>query len=286
MATKELKDSPSPESSSNFVEAVEIEAEEPELGKSAPENTLEHVKAHHDPRLIAKRLAEGPESVYLKEFIYGAVDGAITTFAIVAGVAGAGLSAGVVIILGFANLLADGFSMAVSNYLGTRAENQLRLKIREMEREEIERFPEGEEEEVRQIFARKGFEGELLEDAVGVIVSDQEKWIDTMLQEEHGMSLNEHSAFRAGLATFGAFCLVGFIPLITYVLNWIFPGLVDDPFAWSAILTCVAFFWVGAAKGRFVSHHWLLSGLETVGVGGIAAGMAYGVGVLLRGLVG
>ncbi|TNE79017.1 MAG: hypothetical protein EP334_04495 [Gammaproteobacteria bacterium] len=243
-------------------------------------------KAHHHPRLIAQRLEEGPDSVYLKEFIYGAVDGAITTFAVVAGVAGAGLSAGVIIILGFANLLADGFSMAVSNYLGTRAENQLRHKVRRREIEEIEAFPEGEVEEIRQIYARKGFEGELLEEAVEVIVSDRDKWVDTMVQEEFGLSLQAHNAFKAGLATFVAFCVVGFIPLTTYVINWVQPGLVAQPFLWSTVLTAVAFFWVGAIKGRFVDHHWLVSGLETVGIGGIAAGMAYGVGVLLRGLVG
>jgi len=258
---------------------------EPE-GSLEREESLKHFKAHHDPHLIAKRLADGPESVFIKDFVYGAVDGAITTFAIVAGVAGAGLSAGIIIILGFANLLADGFSMAVSNYLGTRAENQHRIKVRQMELDEIERFPEGEEEEVRQIFARKGFEGQLLEDAVEVITSDREKWIDTMVQEEHGLSLQDHNAFKAGVATFVAFCLVGFVPLITYVVNWIFPGTIDNPFAVSAVLTAVAFFWVGAVKGKFVAQHWLLSGLETVGVGGIAAGMAYGVGMLLRGLVG
>ncbi len=256
------------------------------MGSPTKESSLEHFKAHHHPHLIAKRLADGPDSIYLKEFIYGAVDGAITTFAIVAGVAGAGMSAGVIIILGFANLLADGFSMAVSNFLGTRAENQHRVKVRQMELDEIEKFPEGEAEEVRQIFAMKGFEGQLLEDAVEVITSDNEKWIDTMLQEEHGMSLQAHNAFKAGLATFVAFCLVGFVPLITYVANWISPGLISNPFGWSAAMTGVAFFWVGAVKGKFVSHYWLLSGLETVVVGGIAASMAYGVGVLLKGLVG
>lgn len=247
---------------------------------------LEEFKAHHHPHLIAQRLEEGPDSIYLKEFIYGAVDGAITTFAVVAGVAGAGLSAGVIIILGFANLLADGFSMAVSNFLGSRAENQHRHKVRMREIEEIEKFPEGEVEEVRQIYARKGFEGELLEDAVEVIVSDREKWVDTMVQEEFGLSLQTHNAFKAGLATFAAFCVVGFIPLMTYVANWVVPGVVASPFLWSSLLTVVAFFAVGAMKGRFVDQHWFISGLETVAIGGVAAAMAYGVGVLLQGLVG
>ncbi len=239
---------------------------------------------HHLPQKIAQRLQVGPDSVYLKDFVYGAIDGAVTTFAVVAGVAGAGLSAGIIIILGFANLIADGFSMAVSNYLGTRAENQHREKMRALERQEISEFPEGEREEVRQIYALKGFEGQLLEDIVEVITADEDRWIDTMIQEEHGMALQEHNAVKAGVATFVAFILVGLIPLLTYLANWIFPGLIGQPFLWSCVLTLVAFYWVGAAKGRFVDQNHFMSGMETVLIGGLAAIMAYAVGALLKGL--
>ena len=210
----------------------------------------------------------------------------MTTFAIVAGVAGAGLSAGVIIILGFANLLADGFSMAVSNFLGTRAENQHREKTRQREFEEINEFPEGEAEEIRQIYARKGFEGDLLEQIVEVITSDDRTWVDTMIQEEHGMTLQEHDAVRAGISTFAAFVLVGLIPLVTYLTNWMAPNTIEEPFFWSCLLTAMAFFLVGAAKGKFVDQNRFSSGMETVGVGGIAAIMSYAVGVLLKGLVG
>lgn len=73
---------------------------------------------------IRERLSQPPKRSHLRDFIYGGIDGAVTTFAVVAGVAGAGLSATVVIILGVANLIANGFSMAVSNYAATRAELQ------------------------------------------------------------------------------------------------------------------------------------------------------------------
>ncbi len=246
----------------------------------------EAYKASHTTDRIAARLEEGPSSVYLKDFVYGAVDGAVTTFAVVAGVAGAGLPAGVIIILGFANLLADGFSMAVSNYLGTRAENQYRAKTRERELDEIHKWPEGEREEVRQIYASKGFEGELLTQVVEVITADNERWVDTMLQEEHGMSLQDHDPTKAGVATFVAFALVGLIPLLPYLLNWIAPGVVPATFAVSCGLTAIAFFWIGALKARFVNQSWQLSSIETVAIGGVAAAMAYGVGALLKGLVG
>ncbi len=253
--------------------------------KTDPAQVRELYRASHSPDQIAERLESGPESFYLKDFIYGAVDGAVTTFAVVAGVAGAQLSAGIIIILGFANLLADGFSMAISNFLGTRSENQLRQKARNQEFHEIRHWPKGEREEVRQIYSKKGFEGELLEQIVEVITSDKQRWVDTMLQEEHGLALRDHNAVRAGVATFAAFNLVGLIPLLPYLGNWLVPGLVSDAFAWSSVLTCIAFFWIGAIKSRFVNQKWHVSSLETVLIGSLAAGLAYGVGILLKGFV-
>lgn len=255
------------------------------MASTRPESR-EAYQHQHDPEKIAARLESGPESVYLKDFVYGAIDGAVTTFAVVAGVAGAGLAPGIIIILGFANLLADGFSMAISNFLGTRAENQYREQARRRELDEIHKWPEGEREEVRQIYARKGFDGELLEQVVNVLTDDQDRWVDVMLQEEHGMSLTDHHAGRAGLATFVAFLLVGLIPLLPYLVNWTRMAEMASPFLWSSIMTSVAFFWVGALKGRFVNQSWLLSGAETMAIGAAAAAMAYGVGVLLKDLVG
>ena len=254
------------------------------MSNSIRTESREEYAAKHSATQIADRLEEGPGSLYLKDFVYGAIDGAVTTFAVVAGVAGAGLSPGIIIILGFANLIADGFSMAVSNFLGTRSENQYREQTRKREMDEIDKWPEGEREEIRQIYASKGFEGELLEQVVGVITSDKERWVDVMIQEEHGMSLHDHDARAAGLATFVAFIVIGLIPLLPYLLNWVVPGSINGPFLWSCVMTGIAFLWVGALKARFINQAWLVGAVETVGIGGAAAAMAYGIGVLLKGL--
>ena len=246
---------------------------------------ISELKRLHTPGAIKKRLAEGPSNNYLKDFIYGSIDGIVTTFAIVAGVYGASLSSGVIIILGIANLIADGFSMGISNYLGTKADKELMENAKQEELNHIKHYPEGEKEEIRQIFANKGFEGQELDDAVNIITSDINRWVETMMKEELGYSLKILSPFNSGATTFGAFILVGFIPLAAFVINWFIPGLISNPFFVSSVLTGIAFFLVGAFKSRFIGKSWYVSGLEVLFVGSIAAVIAYIIGHLLKSLV-
>ena len=238
----------------------------------------------HTARAVSARLGRNRSPSYLHDFIYGAIDGAVTTFAVVAGVQGANLDETVVIILGAANLIADGFSMAVSNYLGSRAERQRRERARGEEELHIREVPEGEREEIRQIFAAKGFEGDDLERIVDVITSDRDLWIDTMMSEELGFSSTDPNEIRAALTTLAAFVTVGFLPLLIYVYDLVGTTAVADPFVWSAMMTGIAFFVVGTVKSRFVEQAWWRSGLETLAVGGLAACLAYAAGALLQGV--
>lgn len=233
--------------------------------------TLEH---SHTPQAIRDRLARGPRTSYLRDWIYGGIDGTVTTFAIVAGVVGAHLSASILLILGFANLLADGFAMAASNYSGTKSERDDYQRVIGIERRHIALAPEGEREEIRQIFAAKGFCGDDLERAVAVITSDLALWANTMAIEEYGLSPTQRSPVLAALSTFAAFVLCGCVPLLTYLLPG---GLVA-----CLVATGATFFGVGAVKSLWSPAGWLRSGLEVFAIGMSAAALAFAVGYGFR----
>ena len=221
---------------------------------------------------------------YLSDFVYGGIDGSVTTFAIVAGVTGASLSPTIVLILGFANLFADGFSMAISNYLSTKSKKEYADKIRKSEEHSVINIPEEETEEIREIFSEKGFSGQQLDDAVEIITSNQDIWIDTMMKDEFGIFEDHTSPLKSALVTFVSFNLIGFIPLLAYVLSYFSNSFRSNTFTLSIILTSIAFFIVGSVKGQIVGKRWVLSGFETLLIGGAAAVIAYVVGYLLRGL--
>lgn len=236
---------------------------------------LEH---GHTPQEIARRLASANGRGDLRDTVYGAIDGTVTTFAIVAGVVGAGLSTNIILILGLANVLADGFSMAAANYSGTKAELDDALRLRHVEERHIRENPDGELEELRQILALKGLDGAVLDEATAAIARDRSRWIDMMLVDEYGLSPVDPRPLRAALFTFGAFLAAGMVPLLPFL----FAG--SDAFGWSTALTAGVFFAIGTLKSRWSLAPWWRSGLETLAIGGTAAAIAYTVGALLKGL--
>ena len=159
-------------------------------------DVLEH---SHTGQAIHDRLASGPRRSYLRDWIYGGIDGTVTTFAIVAGVVGADLSASILLILGFANLVADGFAMAAGNFIGTKSEREDYERVLAIERRHIAVVPDGEREEIRQIFEAKGFSGDDLDRVVAVITADRALWAKTMAVEEYGLSPTLRSPVLAAL---------------------------------------------------------------------------------------
>ncbi|GJM15889.1 MAG: membrane protein [Thermodesulfobacteriota bacterium] len=233
---------------------------------------------------MANTKSEVTISSYLSDFVYGGIDGSVTTFAIVAGVTGASLSPTIVLILGFANLFADGFSMAVGNYLSTKSRKQYADKVRKSEEHSIINIPEEETQEIRDIFMEKGFSGNRLDDAVDIITSNKKVWVDTMMKDEFGIFEDHSSPLKSALVTFVSFNLIGFIPLFAYVLSYFSEFFRTNTFTLSVIFTSIAFIIVGSVKGRIVGSRWFFSSFETLLIGGAAAVIAYYVGYLLRGL--
>ncbi len=238
-----------------------------------------HLEHGHNPRDIARRLRHGPHVSYLRDWVYGGIDGTVTTFAVVAGVAGAELSTKTLLILGAANLIADGFSMAAANYSGTKAELEEYEQVRHMEERHVELAPQGEREEIRQIFHAKGFKGAALDSAVDVITAKRQRWIETMMTEEHGLPPVSRSPVRAAAATFLAFLVCGSIPLLPFVAGA--PASLPT----SALMTGITFFSIGSLRSHWSPASWWRAGIETFLIGATAAFMAYLVGALLSGLV-
>ncbi|MHA7646286.1 VIT1/CCC1 transporter family protein [Nitrosopumilus sp. S4] len=223
---------------------------------------------------------------HFDDFIYGSIDGAVTTFAIVASIMGASLPAGIILILGFANLFADGFSMAVSNYQASKARNEFVAMKRRQEEWEIENLKDDEREEIREIYKKKGFKDELLEDVVRIITSRKKVWIDTMMKEELGLIEDEKNPADSALSTFVGFNLVGLIPLVPFILFFVVGiELNSQAFIYSIISVMSAFFLVGIIKGKIVKKSLINSGLTTLIIGGAAAIVAYLIGYGLHFLI-
>lgn len=231
--------------------------------------------AEHTTEAIRERLDADLKVSYLRDWIYGGIDGAVTTFAIVAGVVGADMGARVILILGLANLLADGFSMAAGNYSGTKAEVDDYERLRERERAHIATIPEGERREVREILRRRGFDGKMLEEATDRITAEEDRWIDVMMHEEYGLARVMRSPLKAAGHTFAAFLVCGSVPLAPFALG------LPHPFTWATISTGIVFAGIGAMKSKWSLVPAWRSALETFIIGVAAAGVAYVVGLLL-----
>lgn len=221
---------------------------------------------------------------YLGEFVYGGIDGTVTTFAVVAGAVGGGLDSVIIIILGFANLIADGFAMSVGAYLATKTEADNYAKHEKLEYWEVERMPKEGRAEIREIYSRKGFKGELLDQVVDVITSNKKRWVEDMMLNELSMMKEQRSPFKIGLVTYISFISIGLIPLIIYVWDYLYIE-VNNLFFWSSALTSLAFIFIGFLKS-YVNQKSFVKGIaETLLLGAIAASISYFVGDLLEQLL-
>ncbi len=218
---------------------------------------------------------------YISEFVYGGIDGAITTFAVVAGAAGAHAELYWVLIFGFANLIADGLSMSVGAFFAIKADKDNFEKHKAIEYWEIDNMREKEVQEIRDIYAAKGFKGELLEKVVETITADNDIWVDTMMKEELEMTKDDKTPVKTALATFLSFNIIGIIPLLAYIFAVWFSIDRSNLFFISCLTTGVALMIVGYLKSIVTEKPWPRGIGETLLLGGLAAFLAYFAGEVL-----
>ena len=233
---------------------------------------LRENRKHKEAEELWHRLRQG---TYIGDFVYGANDGIVTAFAVVSAAAGAALSPGVVIILGFANLLADGFSMGASNFLSLRSGKEFVRMQRGKEEWEVENFPEIEKEEIRDILRTWSVPRQYIEPSTAAIVRDKKRWVDLMMREElHIIEEDAANPIKHAMATFLAFLAAGAVPLVPYLFA--FSPYIQ--FELATFFAAIAFFAVGASRTLVTGANPWRAGLEILLVGGFAATVAYGAG--------
>lgn len=219
---------------------------------------------------------------YIGDLVYGANDGIITTFVVIAGTTGAGFSPLVTVVLGFVNLLADGLSMGVSDFLGIKSEKYYAESVKQQEKWEIKHNKPEATKEIREIFQSRGFEGKDLDRAVEIVTSNKRTWLETMMRDEQGVIEDPRDdPKKHGLATFLAFSTVGFFSLLPYLL----PN-VQNRFLIAAAVAVISLFVVGSLRHIVTAVGWLRGGLEMLTVGGVTAVIAYFVGFVVKQIVG
>ena len=248
---------------------------------------VEASKRAHEAGVIAQATeAHRKGHQYIGDVVYGGLDGIVTTFAVVSGVAGADLSAGIVLILGIANLLGDGFSMAAGAYLSARSEQEYYDRERRREEWEVTHFPDGERQEMIQLYKSQGYSAGDAERLVEIQSRDPKRLVDVMMVHELGLLPDDRPPLSSALATFVSFIVFGALPLMVYFVGLGFPAVRAAAFPVACILTAIALFGLGSAKQLVTARSGIRSGLETLVVGSLAAVVAYAVGYLLRGLGG
>ncbi|EDQ91677.1 uncharacterized protein MONBRDRAFT_31124 [Monosiga brevicollis MX1] len=229
---------------------------------------------------------------YVKAAVFGGLDGIITTFAVVASSNGARLSANVIVIMGVANLLADGLAMGMGEYLSSLSELQYARSERQREEWELENYEEGEISEMVELYMEKGIEEEDARQILHIMSKYKDFFVDHMLVQELGIMPpdEDESPFKNGVVMFLAFISFGLVPLLSYLmLQTVNFGSMDKDTALFAIacgFTGLAMFVLGAIKSKFSQQSWFMSGLTVLVNGGAAAGAAYLVGWLLEKYVG
>jgi VIT1/CCC1 family predicted Fe2+/Mn2+ transporter len=213
----------------------------------------------------------------LRAAVFGVNDGLVSNLALIMGVAGGSDSAQTIVLAGVAGLVAGAGSMAAGEWISVRTQREVYEREIEIERRELEEFPEDEQRELELIYRAKGVEPELAAAMAQRIISNPETALDTLAREELGLDPNDlGSPWGAAISSFLAFALGALIPLLPYLLWTGTRALVT-----AAALSGAALAGVGALISLLTGRSTVLSALRMLLVGLGAAAVTYGVGALV-----
>ncbi len=214
----------------------------------------------------------------LSDFILGAQDGLVNVLGVVLGIAAATNDVRVVLVAGLATTFAESISMGAVAFTTTLADADLYQSEREREYRHIIETPHLEIKEIRDIYASKGFKGELLDHIVETITANQDVWVAVMMAEEHQLApVDRKTAFRAAWIV-GISAVIGsLVPVVPFLFLSVATSM------WmSVIVTALVLFLIGAYKARMTVGKPMRSGLEMMFIGTLSAMAGYLVGVLLK----
>lgn len=235
---------------------------------------------------LAQEHKKTPFSTYLREIVYGGNDGIVTTFAVVAGFAGAQADPATaavpvisVLLFGLANLFADGISMSLGSFLSIRADQDVYHSTKAKELHEIINDPGNEFAETVEILRRKGFSDIDATTIARIYRKNTAYWTDFMMKDELEMSNPENEKpLYVGLWTLAAFTLFGAVPLLPYIFAFPLPYI----FAVSVSFTGAALLLLALLRAAVTQRHTAKTVLETIFVGGLSALVAFAVGTFFR----
>jgi vacuolar iron transporter family protein len=218
------------------------------------------------------------ETNSLRDVILGGQDGLVNILGIILGVIAAGGSNTVLLSVGFAVAITESISMGAVGYTSATSERDYYDAEQAQEKREIVAVPEVERQEIREIYADKGFEGELLDRVVDTITRNRDVWVSTMMDEELHLQRVETRDILRTAVVIGLATLIGhFIPLVPFLILSRGPGLVV-----AIVLSGLVLFGVGVYSAKTLVGDWRTMGLKMVVIGLGAAAMGFVVGLLFN----
>jgi len=217
----------------------------------------------------------------LREVVFGAQDGLLSTVALVTGVAVAVESQTTVLVAGLAAALPGMLSMATGAFLGSRAEQDVQRAEIAREAQELEDNPAEELAELVVLYQREGKTYQEARHLADEIAQDKELWLRTLVEKELGISPDDTSSPMKDALTMGvAFILAAIVPILPHFFMEGGPAI-----GVSIAAALTGLFFLGVGKGRLVQRSPLLQGLEILAIGAISAGVGFGLGVLIPRLI-